>query len=132
PFRRQVSSRVRMAINRSVQLESFFLPLLPRAVKAESIKKSQKTSEKRLTGAWTWCFIVALEDEDHVHNLAVWPASQWADVRLASLHWCRGRELLTKTQISKNPRLPINRGFFVEPMPLKRAALTKGNNMKAN
>src|SRR5438093_1361190 len=51
---------------------------------------------------------------------------------MASLHWCRGREPLTQRQISKNPRLPVNRGFFVEPRPPKRAALTKGKNMKAN
>jgi hypothetical protein len=64
----------------------------------------------------------ALEDDKDSYNLPVWPACWWTDVRLAPLHWYRGRELLTLELISLKPAIASQSRVFL----LNRAAGTGG------
>jgi hypothetical protein len=48
---------------------------------------------------------------------------------VAALHLRRGGKWLTRELLSSNPRLPGNRGFFVEHGRLDQAAQKKGQNM---
>jgi hypothetical protein len=65
-----------------------------------------------LTKPSRWCFVRALEDENDIHNLPVWQASQWTNVHVASLHRRRGRELLTQESISKQPAIASQSRVF--------------------
>jgi hypothetical protein len=58
------------------------------------------------------------KNENRVDNDAGDPAGQWTSLHLAALFPAFGRRgfrfLNDQRQISENPRLPVNRGFFVE------------------
>ena len=63
------------------------------------------------------CFLSANENESRVDNDADRQARQWTRVHLAVRSpavWQRGFRILSDyRKISENPRLPVNRGFFV-------------------
>ena len=91
---------------------------LRRAVKANSARAGTRHFDNSRT-----VFITALDDEKHSYNLPGWPASQWTDVHVASLHRHRGRELLTLELISLKTRdCQSIAGFLLNPAAGKGGA----------
>jgi hypothetical protein len=73
--------------------------------------------EKTLTNGLEWCFLSPVRDEDHVYNQdAEARARQWLHGHLAARLPSFGHreiEILNDKRFFRNPRLPVNRGFFV-------------------
>jgi hypothetical protein len=74
------------------------------------------TGGKTLTNGLEWCFLSPIRDENHVYNEdAEARAGHWLHGRLAARlpsFGHRGIEILNQRTIFRNPRLPVNRGFF--------------------
>jgi hypothetical protein len=110
-----------------------FVPESSATVKAQSERTSLNAgflsgiapfSEALLTNALTdsqnWCLIHAVQNDCYVQHLSVRPARPSDVIHVAALHWDRGRSFLNRTSnFTRNPRLPVNRGFFVECTPSK-------------